>query len=167
MIASFGQDIAMVLEGGARVLIYNGDCDFMCDWIGSKRLLEGLTWPHRLAWLSAQDTPYIVATMQSGLQRSSHSLTFLQIYNSGHLVPHDQPEVALAMMRDFVNADSAWGASSTRFLASSFHSDDLTRFITCAVVALGLVAFAAKMSLRFVLSHLEDGAEDYLALCSN
>ena len=38
----------------------------------------------------------------SGLARTANGLTFLQVYDAGHMVPSDQPEVALSMIRNFV-----------------------------------------------------------------
>ena len=37
------------------------------------------------------------------LVRSSGGLTFLQVYDAGHMVPTDQPAVALAMIQNFIN----------------------------------------------------------------
>ena len=37
-----------------------------------------------------------------GSIRSSHNLTFLQVYNAGHMVPRDQPKAALDMLNAFI-----------------------------------------------------------------
>lgn len=38
-----------------------------------------------------------------GLIRSYDMFTFMQVYDAGHMVPHDQPEVALDIIRGFVS----------------------------------------------------------------
>lgn len=38
-----------------------------------------------------------------GLARSAKGLTFLQVYDAGHMVPTDQPEVALDMISHFLS----------------------------------------------------------------
>jgi cathepsin A (carboxypeptidase C) len=37
------------------------------------------------------------------LARTAGGLTFLQVYDAGHMVPSDQPEHALAMITQFLN----------------------------------------------------------------
>ena len=37
-----------------------------------------------------------------GSIRSSHNLTFLQVFNAGHMVPRDQPKAALDMLNAFI-----------------------------------------------------------------
>jgi cathepsin A (carboxypeptidase C) len=37
-----------------------------------------------------------------GLARTSKGLTFLQVYDAGHMVPSDQPEAALDMLATFL-----------------------------------------------------------------
>lgn len=41
-----------------------------------------------------------------GLARGANGLTFLQVYDAGHMVPSDQPGVALDMITNFVNGGS-------------------------------------------------------------
>mmetsp|Transcript_15309 Transcript_15309/g.41951 ORF Transcript_15309/g.41951 Transcript_15309/m.41951 type:complete len:594 (-) Transcript_15309:154-1935(-) len=106
--ARFDQDVTALLAGGVRTLVYNGDCDFMVDWIGSKRWVKELNWPHRKQWASARDVPYVVGGRPRGLVRSAAGLTFLQVYDAGHLVPHDQPEVTLAALQKFLAEGSEW-----------------------------------------------------------
>jgi cathepsin A (carboxypeptidase C) len=39
----------------------------------------------------------------TGLAQSAKGLTFLQVYDAGHMVPADQPEVSLDMLKIFVS----------------------------------------------------------------
>jgi hypothetical protein len=52
----------------------------------------------RLEWCHAE--PH--AWKGAGLARTANGLTFLQVYDAGHMVPADQPEIALDMLHDFV-----------------------------------------------------------------
>jgi len=111
--------IPPMLAKGVRVLVYNGDTDYMVDWVGSKRWVKELHWPHHKEWASAPDVDFNVRGESKGRQRSVGGLTFVQIYNSGHLVPMDQPEVALAMVREFILPSTHWGMSSSLAMLSS------------------------------------------------
>jgi cathepsin A (carboxypeptidase C) len=39
----------------------------------------------------------------AGLARSSNGFTFLQVKDGGHMVPSDQPEVSLTMLKTFLS----------------------------------------------------------------
>jgi len=104
--------VAELLAAGVGVLVYNGDDDFMVDWLGSKLWMGAFHWPYHEEWMAAKDEGFFVDGQKRGVVRTAHGLTFLQIYNAGHLVPMDQPKTALAMVREFLSASSPWRASS-------------------------------------------------------
>merc|ERR1712224_1129360 len=105
---SVTSSVISLLRAGVPVLVYNGDADSTVDWIGSKLWVEHLDWEHRSSWSRLPDLDFIVDGKVSGRQRSIGGLTYLQIYDAGHLVPSDQPEVALAMVRTFIQSFSRW-----------------------------------------------------------
>merc|ERR1712157_305780 len=41
---NFDQQVVKLLEGGVKVLIYAGDMDFICNWIGNKAWTMALEW---------------------------------------------------------------------------------------------------------------------------
>lgn len=106
-----------MLEGGVRVLIYAGDVDFICNWIGNKAWTKALPWSGHAQFAAQEDKDwyYTDATSPStpakvgGLARTAKaaagegSLTFLQVYEAGHMVPMDQPAAALALLNGFLN----------------------------------------------------------------
>ena len=98
--------MADLLAGGVRVLVYAGDVDFVCNWIGNKAWTIALDWPSHDAFDAAPDTPWAAAVSENaaGLARAAGGLTFLQVYEAGHLVPMDQPDVALSMLNTFTAA---------------------------------------------------------------
>ncbi|CAN0366787.1 unnamed protein product, partial [Ectocarpus sp. 8 AP-2014] len=61
------------------------------DWAGG----DGFRAAPQIEWSTD-------AAAAAGLSRSYGGLTFLQVYEAGHMVPMDQPEVALAMLNAFV-----------------------------------------------------------------
>merc|ERR1719336_2155989 len=105
---SSDENIRFLLASGMPVLVYNGDCDLMVSWVANKAWAESFAWPHLAAWKAAVDEDFVLGDATVGRERSSHGLTFVQIYNAGHMVPHDQPQVALGMLQRFISADSPW-----------------------------------------------------------
>jgi cathepsin A (carboxypeptidase C) len=106
-----------MLEAGVRVLIYAGDVDFICNWIGNKAWTKALPWSGHTAFEAETDQSWLYTDSQNaaepakvgGLARTAKaaagegSLTFLQVYEAGHMVPMDQPAAALALLNGFLN----------------------------------------------------------------
>ena len=96
--------IPPLLESGdIRVLIYVGDQDYICNWIGNKEWVLNLEWTGREKFNQVEDTLYV--TKDGGVVgkiRSSGGLTFLQVFEAGHMVPMDQPEKSLFMFEEFI-----------------------------------------------------------------
>ena len=100
--------VPALLESNIRVLIYAGDMDWICNWIGNKHWTLGLPWSNQTAFVSAADKPWYVEFVEAGFARSVSSstvnmlFTFVQIHGAGHMVPMDQPHRALTMVQHFL-----------------------------------------------------------------
>jgi len=90
-----------LLAAGVRVLIYAGDADFVCNWLGNKAWTLALPWNGSAAFNAASDHTWSVGGQKAGTARTADGFTFLQVNNAGHMVPMDQPENALEMVRTF------------------------------------------------------------------
>ena len=87
---------------GIRVLIYAGDQDFICNWLGNRAWVNALPWPHQAAFNTTAPAEWKVAGAAAGTRQAAHNLTFLRVYDAGHMVPRDQPAHALAMVNEFL-----------------------------------------------------------------
>lgn len=96
--------IPPVLESGnIRVLIYVGDQDYICNWIGNKEWVLNMEWTGKDKFNAEQDKLYITGDGgEVGKIRSYGGLTFLQVFEAGHMVPMDQPEKSLFMFEQFI-----------------------------------------------------------------
>mmetsp|Transcript_94422 Transcript_94422/g.243860 ORF Transcript_94422/g.243860 Transcript_94422/m.243860 type:complete len:218 (-) Transcript_94422:219-872(-) len=94
-----------MLADGIRVLVYAGDVDYICNWLGNKKWTLALEWPHKEAFNQAEDAAYTLpgANEAAGRLRAEGGLSFLQIYQAGHMVPMDKPVVALDMLNAFTS----------------------------------------------------------------
>ncbi len=99
---SMEQNVPTLLSLGVRVLIYAGDVDFICNWLGNKAWALGMPWPHSDEFAKEGDHPWVVAGEGAGFARSAANFTFLQVSNAGHMVPLDKPQQALAMVNAFL-----------------------------------------------------------------
>ncbi|KAJ4304230.1 hypothetical protein N0V88_001843 [Collariella sp. IMI 366227] len=83
------------------VLIYAGDADYICNWLGNQAWTEALEWPGKKGFNQAKikDLKLDNADKEYGKVKASGNFTFMQVYQAGHMVPMDQPENSL----DFLN----------------------------------------------------------------
>jgi cathepsin A (carboxypeptidase C) len=103
---SFHTYIPDLLASDVQVLIYAGDVDYICNWLGNKMWTLKLEWPGKEAFNQAEDKPYMVNGKEAGKVRSSGGFHFMQVYQAGHMVPMDQPEAADLMIRQFTQGKS-------------------------------------------------------------
>jgi len=102
----YDQLIPELLEDGIRVLIYAGDQDFICNWIGNKKWLLNLEWAGKEKFNAQPDQVYQNAKGEDiGNIRTFGPLTFLQVFEAGHMVPMDQPEKSLHMFNEFLSSE--------------------------------------------------------------
>ncbi len=66
--------------------------------MGNKAWTQALRWSGHKDFNAAEDRPWGTA----GEVRSAGPLTFLRVYEAGHMVPMDQPQVALDMINTFM-----------------------------------------------------------------
>lgn len=92
-----------LLHDGIQVLIYAGDCDYICNWLGNKAWTKTLQWDHTADFNAAEDKEWQVAGKTVAKLRSASGFHFMQVFEAGHMVPMDQPAVALEMVNSFTS----------------------------------------------------------------
>ncbi|GET87754.1 serine carboxypeptidase, putative [Leishmania tarentolae] len=103
---NFNYTIPPMLDMGIRVLIYAGDMDFICNWLGNEAWVKALQWFGADRFNAAPNVEFAVSGRWAGQERTYGGLSFVRIYDAGHMVPMDQPEVALFMVHRFLNNQS-------------------------------------------------------------
>jgi cathepsin A (carboxypeptidase C) len=81
------------------VLIYAGDADFICNWLGNQAWTEALEWDGHADFAKAENKDLLLDDKAYGKVKSSGNFTFMQIFEAGHMTPMDQPEAS----SDFLN----------------------------------------------------------------
>jgi len=98
------QYIPEMLEAGIRGLVYSGKEDWICNWYGG-RAWVAMPWSGQTSiqsQLPNNMSPWVYKGQTVGEFATSGPLTFLAIEKAGHMVPMDQPAVALEMLRTFI-----------------------------------------------------------------
>ncbi|KAF4029780.1 Serine carboxypeptidase [Phytophthora infestans] len=87
-----------------KFLFYAGNMDgSLCNNLGVGRIIDRLAWKDTAKYRVAKRQPWMVDGKVAGLVKSAGNMSYVVVLNSGHLVPTDQPEASLDMMRRFVN----------------------------------------------------------------
>ncbi|EIW55989.1 carboxypeptidase C [Trametes versicolor FP-101664 SS1] len=96
-----------LVESGIRLLIYAGDADMACNYIGNERWVEKLENKFHDEFASTTLQPWVTLDegKLAGWVRSAGgdgftagNLTYVQVHAAGHMVPFDQPEAALDLI---------------------------------------------------------------------
>eukprot|EP00927_Polykrikos_kofoidii_P069500 TRINITY_DN6500_c0_g1_i1.p1 TRINITY_DN6500_c0_g1~~TRINITY_DN6500_c0_g1_i1.p1 ORF type:complete len:603 (-),score=53.94 TRINITY_DN6500_c0_g1_i1:38-1771(-) len=92
-----------MLASGVRALIYAGDVDYICNWLGNKAWTLSMKWPHQDRFTASSDEPLLLDGSMVGRVRTTANLSFVQVFGAGHMVPSDQPATALNMFETFLS----------------------------------------------------------------
>lgn len=80
------------------ILVYSGDKDFICNWRGGEAWTNAVNWSGKSDFNNAAYKEWIVNGASAGQLKEFENFKFLRVYDAGHMVPMDQPAVALAML---------------------------------------------------------------------
>lgn len=102
--------IELLDEFDLPVLIYAGDKDFICNWLGNHGWSDYLRYlehdkfgPKKLSKYITLDGEY------AGEVKNHKKFTFLRLFNSGHMAPHDEPAASLDMVNRWIAGEYAYG----------------------------------------------------------
>ncbi|CAL1385710.1 unnamed protein product [Linum trigynum] len=57
----FEVGIPALLESGIKVLIYAGEYDLICNWLGNSNWVDGMKWSGQRKFQAAASVPFVVA----------------------------------------------------------------------------------------------------------
>ncbi len=97
--------VGQILESGVKVLIYAGDADFICNYMGNKAWTLELDWIGKDQFNLAKDKEWTskFTGKKAGKYRMAKNFAFLQVYEAGHMVPYDQPEHSLEFISKWIS----------------------------------------------------------------
>ncbi len=94
--------VSKLLNSGLKTLLYNGVFDMDCNFMGTDAWLEASQWGRAQSFSSLQKEPFLLNGVQVGMGRVRAPLTQVALFDAGHLVPFDIPQVARDLMESFV-----------------------------------------------------------------
>lgn len=91
-----------ILEAGVPVLLYEGDKDTVCPWTGNLDWSNAMPYYAHKGFEKQPLHPWRVKGKAVGETKTAGGLTYLRVFDAGHMVPHDQPSVALEMLHQWI-----------------------------------------------------------------
>ncbi|XP_014514444.1 serine carboxypeptidase-like [Vigna radiata var. radiata] len=88
-----------LLEDGINMLVYAGEYDLICNWLGNSKWVHAMEWSGQKEFVSSPEVPFTVDDSEAGLLKTYGPLSFLKVHDAGHMVPMDQPKAALEMLK--------------------------------------------------------------------
>jgi carboxypeptidase C (cathepsin A) len=83
-----------MLEDGIAGMIYAGDKDLICNWLGNRRWVDAMKWAGAEEWANTDDFEWAVNGTRAALVKQSGGLSFVKVYNAGHMVCFLSPAIA-------------------------------------------------------------------------
>lgn len=107
----YHKNVIDLLEKELPVLIYAGDKDFICNWLGNKAWTNALEWSGKEDFSNAKTEKMFSddGKTQIGQVKNFDYFTFARMFDGGHMVPYDQPEASLAMLNRWLAGDYKLG----------------------------------------------------------
>lgn len=97
--------IPALLEDGIKLLVYAGEYDLICNWLGNFRWVNSMEWSGHQTFVDAPMTPFTVDGNEAGSLKTYGPLSFLKVCDAGHMVPMDQPKAALEMLKRWTSGN--------------------------------------------------------------
>lgn len=111
--------IPELLEDGVKLLVYAGEYDLICNWLGNSRWVNAMEWNGQKEFVASPEVDFEVDGSKAGLLKTYGSLSFLKIHDAGHMVPMDQPKAALEMLKRWTQGSLSGPTPEAENLVSS------------------------------------------------
>lgn len=111
--------IPVLLEDGIKLLVYAGEYDLICNWLGNSRWVHAMEWSGQKEFVASPEVPFEVDDSQAGFLKSYGPLSFLKVHDAGHMVPMDQPKAALEMLKRWTRGSLSEPTTESKNLVSS------------------------------------------------
>ncbi|KAI6034620.1 Alpha/Beta hydrolase protein [Pisolithus microcarpus] len=110
------------------VLLFAGDQDFICNYMGIESMIKSMTWNGEKGLGKVRTELWSVDGRPAGTWVSSRNLTYAKIFDASHMAPYDVPEVAHDMILRFVDMNFSAIVDGSARIPSSVGDDSKPLF---------------------------------------
>lgn len=81
------------------ILLFNGNRDIICNYIGTENFIKEMKWNGEIGFSQdLSEVTWLHDGQTAGYLKSERNLTFVNVFNSSHMVPFDKPEVSRSLI---------------------------------------------------------------------
>ncbi|KAI9348690.1 peptidase S10, serine carboxypeptidase [Obelidium mucronatum] len=83
-----------IIKSGVKYLVYEGDLDVSINFVGTERGIGNMTWgsgKKKSPGFEGQLKEYFVDGVAAGRFITERGMSYVRVYDAGHMVPTDQP----------------------------------------------------------------------------
>ncbi|KAJ7151045.1 Alpha/Beta hydrolase protein [Mycena filopes] len=100
-----------LINDGVKLLVYAGKADMMANYMGNERWVENLDTKFKSQFAAAEGTPWSVpgsdeiagqVRSAGGGEGKGGNVTFVTVFEAGHMVAHDQPAAAVDLFTRWI-----------------------------------------------------------------
>ncbi|KAF4230986.1 hypothetical protein CNMCM6805_000509 [Aspergillus fumigatiaffinis] len=99
---SFLSTLSDVVKSGINVIVWAGDADWICNWLGNYEVANAVDFPGQSKFKAKDLAPYTVNGVEKGTFKYVDNFSFLRMYEAGHEVPYYQPEASLQVFQQIL-----------------------------------------------------------------
>lgn len=85
---SFLPALSEVVQSGISVLVWAGDADWICNWLGNHAAANAVKFDGHDEFKGKPLKPYTVDGKERGTFKTVDNFSFLRVYEAGHEVPY-------------------------------------------------------------------------------
>lgn len=101
--------VAELLNKNVPVLLYAGDKDYICNWLGNHAWANELEYKDMYGFQASPLVPWKTKDGELAGEIQNHGIfSFVRVYDAGHMVPFNQPKIALDMLTRWLAGDYAF-----------------------------------------------------------
>ncbi|KAJ7935823.1 alpha/beta-hydrolase [Mycena leptocephala] len=121
--------LEQVIDSGVRVMIYDGDADYICNFMGVEAMTTTLKTKFSAEFSQQEFAPYMVNGQLAGQFKTAGTFSYVRIYGAGHEVPAYQNgtlavgEAAFQIFSQTMNNQSVTSTGPKGYTTSDGSSD--------------------------------------------
>jgi len=111
------------------ILIFAGDQDLICNYMGLEAMIQSLTWGGVTGFGTVETQSWSVNNTPAGTWVSNRNLTYAKLFNASHMAPFDVPHVTHDMILRFMGANFSAITDGSARIPSSVGTDSKPLFV--------------------------------------
>lgn len=142
------------------VLIYAGELDLMCNYIGLESAIEHLQWGGLTGLANTTSSTWTVDGREIGSWRTRDKLSFVRLANASHMVMLEEPAAAHDMLLRFTGIDTLMAAGPSAQVPSRLGPFNGTEVVLGKLTPQGAALVDSEPGDEGTSVHQSDGQEE-------